>query len=552
MAFNYEYPQRLNLDTYDVFREQPQNDTSYIFIDKLPNILTYGKHFGTLSWRAPVNSQYQVKNGSTILFELKDQRGNIIKTDLSNTLPVNGSAVFYIWVEKNPLILVGDKYELTDGPCTLTVVYELDGVPPKWQGKYNGRSTFQFELQKNLPNTSPILFYSSSLISSSLLISESVELDNTDPNYKRSILHISTSNLQTEGGKIDFVEVAYNEDRENPSEFKLLTTYGISASGEFFEKTASEAIGLNPVSHIHKIAIPKDIRRNGDVTFKLRFLNPNKEVARNLSNNSEVVVTSTLPITGSPLLLETSDNLVHDSGGLFFGNTLADGIKVKFDKGSKNEDSRLIFQQFKGGVFDKEISRIDGTKQEYVYADVTTNKIDTSSGSAIMGGFNNKITGSEFAAIVNSTGSNIISGSLSTIVGGKGNTIQALNDTSSLFFHPNTIIGANNSEITQSGTKINSFTSLISNAVVGGSDNKIHIGSSNTIVGGLGCEIVSSSGTSVYNAIVGSQVAKIKGGSDLSVIIGSILSEIGDDTTSVTSGVLIVHLMEPKFYMTIQ
>ena len=151
MAFDYEYPQRLDLDTYDVFLEQSLNDTSYIFIDKLPNILTYGKHLGALSWRTPSNSQYQLKSGTNILFELKDQLGNIIKTDLSNTLPVNGSAIFYVWVEKNPLTLIGDKYELTDGPCTLTVVYELENVPQKWQGKYNGRSTFQFELQKNLP-----------------------------------------------------------------------------------------------------------------------------------------------------------------------------------------------------------------------------------------------------------------------------------------------------------------------------------------------------------------------------------------------------------------
>ena len=50
-------------------------------------------------------------------------------------------------------------------------------------------------------------------------------------------------------------------------------------------------------------------------------------------------------------------------------------LKIKFDKGSKNEDSRLVFQQFKGGTFEKEISRIDGIKNEYAFGDVTTNKI---------------------------------------------------------------------------------------------------------------------------------------------------------------------------------
>ena len=71
-TFKYEYPQTLNLDKYDVFLEQPLNDTSYIFIDRLPHILTYGKHFGTLSWRSPENTRYQIKHGSQILFELKD------------------------------------------------------------------------------------------------------------------------------------------------------------------------------------------------------------------------------------------------------------------------------------------------------------------------------------------------------------------------------------------------------------------------------------------------------------------------------------------------
>ena len=67
MALNYEFPQRLNLDKYDVYLEQPLNDTSYIFIDKLPRILTYGKHFGTLSWRS-LKGKPQLKHGSKILF----------------------------------------------------------------------------------------------------------------------------------------------------------------------------------------------------------------------------------------------------------------------------------------------------------------------------------------------------------------------------------------------------------------------------------------------------------------------------------------------------
>jgi hypothetical protein len=337
VALTYEYPQRLNLDTYGVFLEQPLNDNSYIFIDRLPHILTYGKHFGTLSWRSPENTQYQIKNGSKILFELKDKRGNIIKTDLSNTLPVNGAAVFYVWVEKDPLYLRGDKQELFDGPCTLTVVYELANVPDKWKGTYNGRSTFQFELQKNLPNTSPILFRSASLVSSSFSISESIDIDTGDvdsgpiDNYERSILHISTSNLLTEGGKVDSIQVLYNENRENPQDFKLLTTYPVSASDEFYEVSSSVADGLSPVSHLQKIVTPKEIRRFGDVVFKVRFLNSNQDVAKKLSDNTEIAVSTSVSITGSPFFLETNDNFVHDSGGLLFPLKL-NLIKVLINK----------------------------------------------------------------------------------------------------------------------------------------------------------------------------------------------------------------------------
>ena len=109
---------------------------------------------------------------------------------------------------------------------------------------------------------------------------------------------------------------------------KPLITYRLSGSGEFFEITSSDANGLNPLSHIQKVVIPKDIRRFGDVNFKLRFLNSNKEVARNLHDNSEVVLTQTLGVTGSAFLIETNDNLIHDSGGLFFGSRIEDGIKI--------------------------------------------------------------------------------------------------------------------------------------------------------------------------------------------------------------------------------
>lgn len=122
------YPQILDLDKYDIFLEEPLDNSKYINIDELPRILSYGKHYFLLSWKKNLSSPYQVKNGSKILFELKDIKGEIIFTDVANTLPLASyGAVCYVWMKKNPLRLLGDKWEITDGPCILSVVYELEG-----------------------------------------------------------------------------------------------------------------------------------------------------------------------------------------------------------------------------------------------------------------------------------------------------------------------------------------------------------------------------------------------------------------------------------------
>ena len=84
--------------------------------------------------------------------------------------------------------------------------------------------------------------------------------------------------MKTDGGKVEFIELSYIESSSiaSSSAFKSLTTYKLSASGEYFETTSSDSNGLNPLSHIHRVVTPREIRRNKNVTFKLRFLNANK------------------------------------------------------------------------------------------------------------------------------------------------------------------------------------------------------------------------------------------------------------------------------------
>ena len=92
MPFNVQHPQRLDLDKYNIFIDEELDHSKYIFIDELPRILSYGKHYFLLSWKKNPNSPYQIKHGSKMLFELKDHNGNVILSDITNTLPVNGAA----------------------------------------------------------------------------------------------------------------------------------------------------------------------------------------------------------------------------------------------------------------------------------------------------------------------------------------------------------------------------------------------------------------------------------------------------------------------------
>ena len=51
---NYIYPEILNLDQIDVFLDLQSSNPMYIEVTELPNILTYGKHYGTISVKDPV------------------------------------------------------------------------------------------------------------------------------------------------------------------------------------------------------------------------------------------------------------------------------------------------------------------------------------------------------------------------------------------------------------------------------------------------------------------------------------------------------------------
>ena len=66
------YANRYDLDKLPVFLEGSVEDSMFLEVKGLPDLLTYGKHYITVSFKDPSNSPYYLRNGSNLSFEAKD------------------------------------------------------------------------------------------------------------------------------------------------------------------------------------------------------------------------------------------------------------------------------------------------------------------------------------------------------------------------------------------------------------------------------------------------------------------------------------------------
>ena len=352
------YPPALNLDRLDVYVEDDPNSPRFFRVSNLPSSIPYGKSYFTISFNDPYDTALRLRDGSPILFEFKDSEGRVIFSDLTSYNDVNGTALAYVWVKVDPLRTFQD---IKEGTGTMTIVGELDDVPPQYKDVYNVRLTIDIDVRRDLPNNTPILFQSSSLIQEVLTVSESMEYDQGSATYQRSLLNISASHLDTFGGQLKFIEVSYNEQISNADQFKFLTLYPVSASGEEYELTSSARTGLNPVSNFYKTPMPRDLRRGESVTFRLRFLNGAGQVAQDPTTGQDVIVSSSATFTGTPLVIEKDDNLITGSVGV--GTEVGKGFKMSgessayiasadylgFTSGSAGSGSGIML--FSGSVF---------------------------------------------------------------------------------------------------------------------------------------------------------------------------------------------------------
>ena len=326
MPLKNRFSQVIGLSSLDVFIETPPNDDTYFEIEGLSPVLGYGKHGFRLTFKDPVNKPL-LKNNSPIIFEFVDSQGEVVFSELSDIPDLSGAATAYIWIKKDPLRIAN---EISDGRATLYVVGELEGVPDNYKGKSNLRSSFTFNIRKDFPNTSPILFYDVDGLLASASFSESLELDVGSDTFARGYINVSSSHLQTQGGKVAFGELSFRETGSRTEEFTVLSQYPLTGNTTIFETSATGSEGTSPISHVYKTPIPRDIRRDTPVIFKLRFLDENKSPAKhydaNRVNQDIEVTSSVIVINGTPTIIEQEDNLLR--GSMFTGQAVGEGFET--------------------------------------------------------------------------------------------------------------------------------------------------------------------------------------------------------------------------------
>ena len=357
------YPAVLNLDEIDM-SGSPVGDVNMgtyfnVSFGDLPNnttpSLSYGKHGFRISINPIVSGYPNLKQGSNILFEVKDSNGLVIFSDVT-PLHSGDSLKFmgYLWIKQDPL----RTYEqVVEGYATMTVVGISDTQNPHWRNLYNVRSTILLDLDMTIQSTtdigttqlyynnniSPIIFKNPNEMTSgsgALFMSESIivegEDDSDQPIPQQSLITISASNLQTYSGKVHQINVDYWKSGSIPNstdpDWKpmgnrpLINTDGTPYSTIFEEGIHPDyAEGINPVSAVFSVPVEFFIAPSGQTTkmkFRLRFTNSYNQSALNtypFSGSSSTGHEFTLEYPGTGYWLEMNGTGMVSPGSTVFG-----------------------------------------------------------------------------------------------------------------------------------------------------------------------------------------------------------------------------------------
>ena len=154
------YANRYDLDEIDVFLEGDSSNPMFFGVDGISKPFPFGKHYFNISILDSTNQQYQLRENSNIIFEVKSINNIILRSDVSSVNQKNGIITCFFEVLRDPLRTLLD---IEDGNGTLTVVGSVeenpnfrprvrveDKMPEKFIGAINYRCVFPINIRKNL------------------------------------------------------------------------------------------------------------------------------------------------------------------------------------------------------------------------------------------------------------------------------------------------------------------------------------------------------------------------------------------------------------------
>jgi len=158
------YANKYDLDEIDVFLEGDSNNSMFFDVTGISQILTFGKHYFTISILNSINQHYQLRGGSRVLFEFKSINNVVLRSDIQNVNQKNGLIIGYVDVLKDPL---RTYKEIQDGQGTFIIAASLENkenipeenlIPEKFLNAINYRCVFPIQIRKNAASSdSPII-----------------------------------------------------------------------------------------------------------------------------------------------------------------------------------------------------------------------------------------------------------------------------------------------------------------------------------------------------------------------------------------------------------
>ena len=84
------YANKYDLDEIDVFLEGDSNNPMFFDVTGISQILTFGKHYFTISILNSINQHYKLRGGSRVLFEFKSINNVVLRSDIQKVNQKNG------------------------------------------------------------------------------------------------------------------------------------------------------------------------------------------------------------------------------------------------------------------------------------------------------------------------------------------------------------------------------------------------------------------------------------------------------------------------------